>query len=170
MSATLYRGFQIFTVTADAAGQGGDLFGQEQHIVVTVETAEKNCVPRSFKPHLEFVGTEQQFSDYIEEAAYFFDDGLSQFVVGHSSASSFKANIKRKLQEAKPLNHLNLSQAGICKVKFTEQQANLLGRSIEMQLDTDDAVKKLVDHCLELRLASSEPAKYWYSQPRVCRY
>src|SRR5690606_30493173 len=117
MSSETYTQYSIFTAEAagvDFSKAADDLFADSSSTVVIVmaEHYSNNTCSKTPRWHIEFIGSASEFStSYIEKAAYYYDDGISQSQLA-KNGKAFKKLMAKLYAQATPLTAAELTSRG----------------------------------------------------------
>lgn len=186
MSSEIYTDYAIYT-TEDLDPQfistGSDLFASNQALIVLGKRYSSNVTPQIPSWSIEFIGDENEFNRcYIEEAAYYYDDGLAKcrFI---KNGNEFRCAINNYFRKAKPISAKAMAEHGITGYSWSEEHNKLVhdhklqegttfpfysSQRIGFPVDSDDKAKAMIQQALVIKHHSDSPWNtVWEGRPYI---
>ena len=116
MSSDIYVDFRVFTAKLPdniQIANSDELFPDPTIVIVMSKSGAKNTYPFTAAWKFDFIGGVSEFNNsYLDEMAYYFDDGLAQSKTVKNGAA-FKNLMTQEFSSAKPLTAQELIKRGI---------------------------------------------------------
>ncbi|TNC80808.1 MAG: hypothetical protein C9356_11840 [Oleiphilus sp.] len=124
MGATVFTEIRLFTCTLEATA---DQPGENEGLMMFVNTYEKNCYPHIASWRLQFVGTQDQLITTVLPCLMDqFDDGISQGPIANNG-TAFKHYLLGLLTHTRPVEVEDLMTLGFRGYSYSEREYQLLG-------------------------------------------
>jgi len=189
MSSDTYTQYSVFKaevtgVELDEAAD--DLFGYGSTVIIVMaESYANNTVPHTPRWNIDFIGCVSEFiNDYVEKAAYYYDDGLSQSPLA-KNGNCFRKLMAKLHAQAKPLTAADLRERGFnayswgmdafqyISQKARKVQVEWLGRTYFADvLESDEDAFRMAREAIEVKNGYTESKgecqieKTWLGRPR----